>query len=255
MTMSSVPSPAQLVGVIREDIGDELRRTIAGIVVDAYYDAELRCEDFRPTTRRDTVAHVRRGLMETRVGQVLAAAGATVVDQPNEGRTSYHVEATLGRCIVTVHAVNKLDELPRDANFRFTAAQCAQTELYEKQEAAPPEAQIYVQVNYGPRCASSPTFANIVVPNADCSQIIAVIPMYDDLIAARVARLERASQVATEAVQDELNVTIKTGAPPVYETDFDKETPAATEGVKQLQLSLLVSLPAQKPANEEGGSE
>jgi hypothetical protein len=252
--MSSVPSPSQLVRVIREDIGDELRRAIAGIVVGAYYDAELRCEDFRSTTRRDTVAHVRRGLMETRVAEALAGAGATVVDKPNEGRTSYHVQATLGRCVITVHAVNNVGELPREANFRFTAAQSAQTDLYEKQEAVPPDAQIYVQVTYGPRCSSSAMFANIIVPNADCSQIVAVVPMHDDLIAARAARLEQASQVASEAVQDELNVRIKEEVAPVYETDFDKEKPAAMEGVKENQLSLLVDLPVQKPANE-GGSE
>jgi len=252
MTIPAVSSPSQLLRVISLDIDDELRRKMASIIVDAYYDAELRCEVLRPMTRRDTVAHMRRGLMETKLAEAMAAAGATVIDKPNDGRTSYHVQVTIGRCILTVHAVNNAGELPRDADFRFTAAQSAQTEMYEQQEPPPPDAKIYLQVIYGPRCGSLPTFASIVVPNSDCSEIVAVIPMYEELCAARADRSGRESQAAFEAVPDEVSVTIKPGSPPVYETDFDKETPATTEGVKQFQLSLLSDLTVQKPAKEEG---
>ena len=186
---------------------------------------------------------------------------------------------------MTENAVADPSELPRDADFRATYARSSQGSLFGESNPPAPDAPLYVMITYGPSNATEPHFASIIVPDPECSQILARIRLDDILLEVKreVAGTGRVSfappavfapaarAVAEELVEDALVLSLKgeslslTGA--VASTgiqeashhemidDFDSAQPDKEEQTANIQLSLFSwAQEKEKSGNDNDGN-
>jgi hypothetical protein len=228
-------SPSRVAATLRSDLGTA-SKLVAEAIVDSYPDARDLCAGLRAATRRDTLSHMRRACVETRVGQAFERSGADVQDLVAGDDASRHIQIAIGRLILTIHAVNERSDLPRDAVFRDTAARSAQANLFMSEIPPPSDARIYAFVLYGPRAGdcSFPSFITVMAPNGACTEIVGIISLHEELSAALVTRAAReGEQNAIEVVADETNVTVR--EPP---EEIVERPPVETVRDVQLTLSL-----------------
>jgi hypothetical protein len=240
MSVSHIHSPSQVVRILEEDISESFRVGIAKAIVQSYKEANLRCAGVRDATKRDMVGHVRRGLMEAALFSEVVAGGGVAEDDSNRNESSNFVRGKLGRCVVTQHAVNDVGELPRDSLSRTTMAREAQVEMFAKAEPPPPDASLYVQINFGPRNGTFPGFLTLTVPNEGCDEIVARVSLYKQLLEARLQDIADSSGeklvAQEEVVPDAVSVVLRAA---MTIADPDAAEPTATEKIPETQLSLL----------------
>jgi hypothetical protein len=159
-------------GIFNEDVPQAFVDDWLRQLVNCFKTARKMSERYSPEMAHDTLPHMRRGLIDDALYNLVLRHGGDASRMPNAAENCSHTEGIFNRrTLLTTHSVRTPTETVRSAVFRTglqrEAKQLRFFFMGERVTAADLSHGIYGQLLYGPeeRKTGFPAFARIVFPS------------------------------------------------------------------------------------------
>src|SRR5262249_25494855 len=158
-----------------ETFPDAALRGMGQVLIGAYRQADDFCQDLLYAQRHDLRGHLRRGLAESNIHNLMPLHhGVSVSSPPNKIKSAYHVLVRYEYIYLTISCVESPSTKPRPAVFRDQYALESQLDLFRPAEPAPSDGALCGVVIHGPAkdYQAHPAFMYIVFPNKDWTDYV-----------------------------------------------------------------------------------